>query len=471
VLAAAVLIVTLGSWLKAREERPAPGPSTGAAGFDSPSPVTLSSPATGDVGLREGPLTVGRHTLTAEGIPFSFRLPSAGWENHGNIYISKSSVGAQGAEGIIFWTSIVDGAHAEPCGQWWGAPPGSTADYARQASKAHGTELVTGPSGVDLGGLVAQHVVFTVRRGDAAARAAAGCNPGFFYHWPKDRGGAFWTSTHVGDTIRIWIVDVEGTRLFIEGDTHRRAGSQLEREIQQIVGSIRFGGASIRIPPMGTTPSTPESGELVFSFYGSAEGIPRTRIYVYADGRLIWQQEGDPPDGATMSTTGYLERRLTPEGVELMRSEIASSGLFGGELDLAPHGPLDATPGSALERLLVRIADPASWLPAAAWEDREVRSYVPARYEVCYEGRTRESERVLAQLHRSAPSIRDRDGCSEVTTADARAIVARLDGAGVEQIEAKDASRLEYQHEFGGFSIWFEPILPHGTIAPQTGPG
>ncbi len=457
-----MLIVTLGSWLKAREERPAPAPPTGAAGVASASPVISPSPATGDVGLREGPLKKGRHALTADGVQFSFRLPTTGWENHGNIYISKSSAGARGAEGIIFWTSISDGAHAEPCGQWWGSPPGSTADYARHASKAHGTELMTGPSSVDLGGLVAQHVVFTVRKD-------AGCDPGFFYHWPKDRGGAFWTSTHAGDTIRVWIVDVEGTRLFIEGDTHSRAGSQLEQEIQQIVGSIRFRGASIGIPPKGTTPSTPESGELVLSFYGSAEGIPRTRIYVYDDGRLIWQQEGDLPEGANTSTTGYLERRLTPEGVELLRSEIASSGLFGGELDLAPHGPLDATPGSALERLVARIADPASWLPAAAWEDREFRTYVPARYEVCYEGRTRDSERVLAQLPRSAPSIRDGNRCSEVTTADARAIVTRLDDAGLEQIESKDASRLEYQLEFGGFSIWFEPILPHGTIAPQIG--
>jgi hypothetical protein len=56
-----------------------------------------------------------------------------------------------------------------------------------------------------------------------------------------------------------------------------------------------------------------------------------------------------------------------------------------------------------------------------------------------------------------------------VTTADARAIVARLDDAGLEQIESKDASRLEYQLELGGFSIWVEPMLPHGTIGPQIG--
>ena len=237
---------------------------------------------------------------------------------------------------------------------------------------------------------MAQHVVFTVRKD-------VGCNPGFFYTWPNDRGGAFWTSTRVGDTIRVWIVDVQGTRLFIEGDTHRRAGSQLEKEIRQIVGSIRFGEASIGIPPKGSDAEHSGERRARRQLLRGRRGHPAHRIYVYADGRLIYdlRRPVDLPEGANVSTTGFLERRLTLEGVELMRSEIASSGLFGDELDLAPHGPLDATPGSALERLVRRLTDPASWLPAAAWEDREVRTYVPSRYEVCFEGPTRESQRVL----------------------------------------------------------------------------
>ncbi|MDH4111311.1 MAG: hypothetical protein OEV60_01350 [Actinomycetota bacterium] len=458
-MAALVLVVTLGSWLKSNEER-----SGRAASTDDTSafPVVSPSPTLGAVALLEGPLDVGWHTVVAEGVPISFRLPAPGWENHGNTYISKSSVGPQDAEAIIFWTRVWKGEHARACGQWWGAPDASLARIAINASVARGVELVTGPSDVTVGGQSGKHVVFTVRK-DVA------CNPGFFHRWQDDRGGAFWSGIEIGDTIRVWLVGAGQEPLYIEGDSHERAGPDLEREIQQIVGSIRFGGGSVGIPPEEATPSTPERGELVLSFYGSAEGIPRTKIYVYADGRLIWQQEGDLPEGANASTTGFLEQRLTPEGVEMMRAEIASSGLFGDELDLVPHGPLDATPGSALERLVPRIVDPASWLPAAAWKDREVSTYVPSRYEVCYEGTTRDSERVLAQLPPSAPSIRDRNRCSEVTTADARAIVARLEDAGLEQIEPKDASRLEYQLEFGGFSMWFEPFLPHGKITPQTG--
>jgi hypothetical protein len=44
----------------------------------------------------------------------------------------------------------------------------------------------------------------------------------------------------VDTTIRVWIVKVDGIRLFIEAATTPQADSELEQEIQQIVGSIRF---------------------------------------------------------------------------------------------------------------------------------------------------------------------------------------------------------------------------------------
>ena len=49
-----------------------------------------------------------------------------------------------------------------------------------------------------------------------------------------------WMESTVGDTIRVWFVDVDGTRLFIEAETSIRADAALEREIERIVGSIRF---------------------------------------------------------------------------------------------------------------------------------------------------------------------------------------------------------------------------------------
>jgi hypothetical protein len=165
-------------------------------------------------------------------------------------------------------------------------------------------------------------------------------------------------------------------------------------------------------------------------------------MYVYADGRLIWWREGDLPAGA--DEHAILEQRLTPEGVELLRSEMISSGLFdrdlifmGGEAEpdplpfwggmavsdgdrmvqlqlgwvyvsteelCEPHdtsceGDTIMTAGQehALERLDARLFDPASWLPASAWADQGIKIYVPTTYRVCYGGtkETIERDRLL----------------------------------------------------------------------------
>ncbi len=247
VLGALMLIITLGTRLNSGEGPSAPVASDTAgygrplASVGSPTPVVAPPPKPAGVGLIKGPSDVGRFSLTVEGVPISFSVRAPGWENHG-IFMSKSTVGPQGAEAMINWTSIEGNywtssdADIEPCGQWWGAPPGSMTDYAVQAAAGPGTELVRRPSDVIIGGRAAAHVVFTVRKN-------VGCGPGFFYTWrlADPLGGAFWRSTNVGDTIRIWIVDVGGTRLYIEGDTREAADSDVEREIRQIVGSIRFG--------------------------------------------------------------------------------------------------------------------------------------------------------------------------------------------------------------------------------------
>ena len=187
----------------------------------------------------------------------------------------------------------------------------------------------------------------------------------------------------------------------------------------------------IALPPEGAPPSP--DGELVLAVdgRGAAAGRALTYMYLYADGRLIWWREGVSPEGVVF------EQRLTPEGVELLRSEVISSGLVqppgsdktfddpdtpfmtGGVADPDPlafvgsiwvrdgdrvaelfldwaYYPGDATsqPDAiataeqerAIELLDERLADPASWLPASAWADQEIRAYVPSRYRVCYGG-------------------------------------------------------------------------------------
>jgi hypothetical protein len=175
-----------------------------------------------------------RLSRTAGGVPFSLVVRTAGWEEFGRISLNKSIVGPQGAEAIIFWASIPLGRGPQPCSDALGSEAGQSAgDVADWLATAPGTELVSGPVDVTLDGRPAKQVVLTVRE-------RVGCDPGFFYEWEDEDVGAFWLETLVGDTVRVWVVEVDGTRLLIEAETNPDADAQLEREVEQIVHSIRF---------------------------------------------------------------------------------------------------------------------------------------------------------------------------------------------------------------------------------------
>ncbi len=197
-----------------------------------------------------------RLTVTEAGIRFSFRVPqaapagsswerlSSSWETvnsipatkfpGGPISLNRSINPEQKAEAMVYWTSFPEGDYAEPCARLLHRSIGrSAAKLAAAVARARGTKLVEGPSNVLLGGHPAKHVVITVRD-------KVGCDPGFFYGWHESRGGALWDTMHVGDTIRVWIVKVEGRLLFIAGATTRKATPWLARETRQIVESITF---------------------------------------------------------------------------------------------------------------------------------------------------------------------------------------------------------------------------------------
>ena len=108
---------------KPAHERPAQRLKEDAGITAQPDPVSLEArrPPT------EGPFGSFTHAVTEEGVPFSFRVPitdalagkrslasrpKVRWRADS---ISKSMVGAQGAEAIIFWTSFPDGDYADPC--------------------------------------------------------------------------------------------------------------------------------------------------------------------------------------------------------------------------------------------------------------------------------------------------------------------------------------------------------------------
>ena len=216
----------------------------------------------------------------------------------------------------------------------------------------------------------------------------------------------------------------------------------------------------IGLPPVGATPSAPESGELVIRWLGRSKTLargpysaPLFRVWVYADGRVIWSQETPQssrlvPEAANELTSGYLEQRLTPEGVELLRLEVIGllqrSGIpletiptedepvrFGVEVrdgdrlvranccwdpDWDRQGSGTATPEqlAAFRRVDALLTDTASVLPPSAWAVREIRAYVPSHYQVCMGTSPRQDVSDLLSLlpARAADLLRDRSRTS-----------------------------------------------------------
>jgi hypothetical protein len=278
-----------------------------------------------------------------------------------------------------------------------------------------------------------------------------------------------------------------------------------------IVREVVLGKGFIGLPPVGATPSAPESGELVIQYRVDLEHPDAGRGWVYADGRMITlRHKSDLPEAANRWSSGFLEQRLTPEGIELLRSEIVATGLFDQHQPpgstFGPHNVIQVRIGDRLvrvkadfpKRLRQQLADPESWLPASAWEDRQIRAYVASRYAIYYGGQfqTIERSRILPLLPAPAADLlRDRDAVpllgfmtgkgfrvsltryvSDLTTEEARALAQALDDAGITQPTPSD--QLAYRFEIPGTSvdlpppakgrarnaifITFEPYLPHG---------
>jgi hypothetical protein len=180
------------------------------------------------------------------------------------------------------------------------------------------------------------------------------------------------------------------------------------------------------LPPEGTALSTPVEGQPILQqAYGGEILLGEQTVscpqgcrkwyhrflIVYADGRVLSWNDLRSPGAAGPGGGDYvLERRLTPEGVDLVRSGV----------------------------------DPDD-LPNGAWTDATAKPYAPPRYSVCFWANEVGDPSAMPQLAAvdllPAPAKAllggsDPDplhpGCLVVTTKDARAFYDILSGEGLE---------------------------------------
>ncbi len=254
----------------------------------------------------------------------------------------------------------------------------------------------------------------------------------------------------------------------------------------------------VGLPLEGASPSTPEAGEVVLEASGRGPACgPRMgafcSVFVYADGRLIWIADQPLPYGANEHTTGLLEQRLTPEGVELLVSEFTSTGACSSPSDSGPIDCSGAAPLLSFPAISKHVGgepvgtDPTWGLPASAWEDPEIRAFVPTRFGACFMHAGTYPElyldlsqaRVLAWIPSSAADLLREKGvelprpglyearmpCFALTTEEARELSDRLDEGGIERDEGMRQYMLGYQ--LVGPSRFPEPVLLIGPILPH----
>ena len=269
------------------------------------------------------------------------------------------------------------------------------------------------------------------------------------------------------------------------------------------------------LPPASAASSSPETGELVAAVAKVHDGA----WYLYADGRLI------SIDDRRQDGPGWIEQRLTAEGVERVRFEFLASGLFDRSQQPSEAQSLsedafsrpavrergrmlvahESTEPSTMDLLACAIDEPgtkchlilymrglAMSLPEDEWADQQLRRYVPAKYAVCLtqtpgaDGITNaltDLAGVVAMLPSPAPELlrdpeptRDFFGaansCFDLTTVETRMLVpAFIDAFGIPVALADSTygfgtgEQLQLGSTTVDVDIQFWPLLPAGGIA------
>jgi hypothetical protein len=202
-----------------------------------PTPTATPAPTPHPTFPPAGALPVGSHSIPIEAGRLTIDIEMPGWVSNGEFGIDKGQMDASDSAGFIFWTSATpDNVYADPCAMTPLDPPAgpSVAELAAAVASIPGTELVSGPSEVTVGGYPAQHVAIRIPDD-------IGCSANSFHLWyARSASGQSRYASELGSTINTWIVDVDGSLVWIDGETYASSGPEATDEIMQIVNSIRF---------------------------------------------------------------------------------------------------------------------------------------------------------------------------------------------------------------------------------------
>ena len=223
---------------------PAATPTAAPTPTAIPTPTATAAPSQG-LFPPPGPVPVGPLALVVNGHRFTMDIATNDWTGEipaiaEGANLTKGAGHMRPDDGIWLPIWAADGVYSDPCRAIRGpklSPSGSALAAAIAALPA--TDVVTAPKKVTIGGRDATYVA--IRFHDDV-----GCAPGSYMMWwehtPCDGStqpcGRYVTAG--GQTNHVWIFEIDGTHIFIEGETYKGAKPEVEQQLQQMIRSIRF---------------------------------------------------------------------------------------------------------------------------------------------------------------------------------------------------------------------------------------
>jgi hypothetical protein len=188
-------------------------------------------------------------------------------------------------------------------------------------------------------------------------------------------------------------------------------------------------------------------------------------VLLYGDGRVIWSQDlGFAIDPLGVPGVPY-ERRLSAQGLELLRSgQFQLSGVIGRGTSAVPDsvwtGPRAKPYEATTYAICSAVPNPITGTPALL-ADAEVMARLPASAQAILGGAAQATSSPFSPLDDQSPAP---GGCPEVTRDQANALVAILNdpavgsGTVVYDSSARDPALIVFN------DVWlqFAPVLPDG---------
>jgi hypothetical protein len=220
----------------------------GSASTREPSATALATstppPSVTTLGPGDGPLDAGTYRLDLDqlaggggpGFPAFLATVPDGWHTIGGWILDRPRSGEEiPPVGVGFWA--VNHVYGHPC-QWAGTlvDPGPTVDDLAQALVDVPLRNAAEPSGVTLDGYNGEYLEWSV----PADFDFDDCDEGFFESWTATGWASDRYQQAPGQVDRLWILDIDGSRLVIDAYSMPYATAEERAEISAVVESISF---------------------------------------------------------------------------------------------------------------------------------------------------------------------------------------------------------------------------------------